>query len=180
MKAMRPPNPRQKQPSSKNKKQQKKFTVKNCKEDAPPLSATSTACIIPGVQPSSSAVELKAAADPNLPCAAIAKLSEGTYMMGDESLPWQRKIFRSKFVKTEQEKLEKLARKGSTPEEKLVASSGVSVSDVKPSASSPGASTAKVSIDKYWKYAVVASVMTATTSLGWYLKASGKKEEVQD
>ncbi|RXI09941.1 hypothetical protein DVH24_018970 [Malus domestica] len=82
--------------------------------------------------------------------------------------------------KTEQEKLEKLARKGPTPEEKPAASSGGSVSDAKPSASSSGASTAKVSTDKYRNYAVVAGVMTAAASLGWYLKASGKKEEVQD
>nr|XP_008360853.2 uncharacterized protein At2g27730, mitochondrial-like [Malus domestica] len=81
--------------------------------------------------------------------------------------------------KTEQEKLEKLARKGPTPEEKPAASSGGSVSDAKPSASSSGASTAKVSTDKYRNYAVVAGVMTAA-ALGWYLKASGKKEEVQD
>ncbi|KAB2630169.1 pentatricopeptide repeat-containing protein [Pyrus ussuriensis x Pyrus communis] len=38
-----------------------KFTVKNCREDAPPLSATSTAYTILGVQPSCSAAELKAA-----------------------------------------------------------------------------------------------------------------------
>ncbi|KAM1992870.1 hypothetical protein PS2_008906 [Malus domestica] len=46
-------------------------------------------------------------------------------------------------MKTEQEKLEKLARKGPTPEEKPAASSGVSVSDAKPSTFSSGASTAK-------------------------------------
>lgn len=38
-----------------------KFKVKNCREDAPPLSATSTAYTILGVQPSCSAAELKAA-----------------------------------------------------------------------------------------------------------------------
>lgn len=38
-----------------------KFTVKNCREDAPPLSATSNAYNILGVQPSCSAAELKAA-----------------------------------------------------------------------------------------------------------------------
>ncbi|KAB2619835.1 hypothetical protein D8674_040485 [Pyrus ussuriensis x Pyrus communis] len=82
--------------------------------------------------------------------------------------------------KIEQEKLEKLARKGLKPEEKPAGSSGGPVSDAKPSASSSGASTAKVSTDKYRNYAVVAGVMTAAASLGWYLKASRKKEEVQD
>ncbi|KAM2483608.1 hypothetical protein ACFX1W_041225 [Malus domestica] len=59
-------------------------------------------------------------------------------------------------------------------------SSGGSVSDAKPSASSSGASTAKVSTDKYRNSAVVAGVITTTASLGWSPKASRKKEEVQD
>ncbi|KAM1404903.1 hypothetical protein ACFX2I_013345 [Malus domestica] len=59
-------------------------------------------------------------------------------------------------------------------------SSGGSVSDAKPSASSSGASTAKVSTDKYRNFAVVAGVITTTASLGWSPKASRKKEEVQD
>ncbi|KAM1230906.1 hypothetical protein ACFX13_041738 [Malus domestica] len=59
-------------------------------------------------------------------------------------------------------------------------SSGGSVSDAKPSASSSGASTAKVSTDKYQNSAVVAGVITTTASLGWSPKASRKKEEVQD
>ncbi|KAM2145393.1 hypothetical protein ACFX1R_048945 [Malus domestica] len=46
-------------------------------------------------------------------------------------------------------------------------SSGGSVSDAKPNASSSGASTAKVSTDKYWNSAVVAGVITAAASLGW-------------
>ncbi|KAM1084099.1 hypothetical protein ACFX19_022823 [Malus domestica] len=68
--------------------------------------------------------------------------------------------------KIEQEKLEKLARKGPKPEEKPAGSSGGSVSDAKPSASSSGASTPKVSTDKYRNCAIVAGVMTAAASLG--------------
>ncbi|TQD87750.1 hypothetical protein C1H46_026688 [Malus baccata] len=59
-------------------------------------------------------------------------------------------------------------------------SSGGSVSDAKPNASSSGASTAKVSTDKYLNSAVIAGVITAAASLGWSPKASRKKEEVQD
>ncbi|PRQ32436.1 putative NADH:ubiquinone reductase (H(+)-translocating) [Rosa chinensis] len=80
-------------------------------------------------------------------------------------------------VKTEQEKLEKLARKGPKPEDKATAGPGESITDAKPSDSS---STAKVSTDKYRNYAVVAGVMTAAAALGWYIKGSEKKAEVQD
>ncbi|KAM1017200.1 hypothetical protein ACFX13_047527 [Malus domestica] len=59
-------------------------------------------------------------------------------------------------------------------------SSGGSVSDAKPNASSSGASTAKVSTDKYRNSAVVAGVITAAASLGWSPTVSRKKEEVQD
>ncbi|XVF69201.1 hypothetical protein PTKIN_Ptkin11bG0061500 [Pterospermum kingtungense] len=84
--------------------------------------------------------------------------------------------------KTEQEKLEKLARKGPKPEEKPAAGSGGSVSDAKPpsSTSTSGASTEKVSTDKYRNYAVVAGVITSLGALGWYLKSKDKKPEVQD
>ncbi|KAM5585122.1 uncharacterized protein ABKV19_004499 [Rosa sericea] len=79
--------------------------------------------------------------------------------------------------KIEQEKLEKLARKGPNPEDKATAGPGESITDAKPSDSS---STAKVSTDKYRNYAVVAGVMTAAAALGWYIKGSEKKAEVQD
>ncbi|KAK0605853.1 hypothetical protein LWI29_031381 [Acer saccharum] len=77
--------------------------------------------------------------------------------------------------KTEQEKLQKLARKGPKPEETPV--------DATPSSSassSAGASTEKVSTDKNRNYAVIAGVVTVFGALGWYLKSSGKKEEVRD
>ncbi|PQQ15148.1 uncharacterized protein Pyn_31899 [Prunus yedoensis var. nudiflora] len=55
-----------------------------------------------------------------------------------------------------------------------------SISDAKPSGSTSGESTAKVSTDKYRNYAVVAGVVTIGAAAGWYLKSSGKKQEVQD
>ncbi|XP_062016536.1 uncharacterized protein At2g27730, mitochondrial [Rosa rugosa] len=79
--------------------------------------------------------------------------------------------------KKEQEKLEELARKGPKPEEKATAGPGESITDAKPSGSS---STANVSTDKYRNYAVVAGVITAAAALGWYIKGSEKKAEVQD
>ncbi|XP_052185453.1 uncharacterized protein At2g27730, mitochondrial [Diospyros lotus] len=81
--------------------------------------------------------------------------------------------------KTEQEKLEKLARKGPKPEEKPATSSGGPASDVK--ASETTSSTSGVSTDKYRNYAVVAGVVTGFGALGWwYLGSSKKTEEVQD
>ncbi|KAL6202547.1 hypothetical protein ACLB2K_026255 [Fragaria x ananassa] len=67
--------------------------------------------------------------------------------------------------KTEQEKL---ARKGLKLEDKATAGPGESITDAKPSGSSSGsgASTAKVSTDKYMNYAVVAGVVTAFAALG--------------
>ncbi|KAK9175548.1 hypothetical protein WN944_027555 [Citrus x changshan-huyou] len=80
--------------------------------------------------------------------------------------------------KVEQEKLEKMARKGPKPEETPAASSG-SGAEAKPT-SAAGASTEKVSTDQYRNYAVIAGIITGVSALGWYLKSSRKKEQVQD
>ncbi|GMI81670.1 hypothetical protein like AT2G27730 [Hibiscus trionum] len=84
--------------------------------------------------------------------------------------------------KTEQEKLEKLARKGPKPEEKPDAGSGGSVNDTKPSSSTSttGASTEKVSTDKYRNYGVLAGVVTFAGALGWYFMSKEKKQEVHE
>ncbi|KAE8682454.1 Detected protein of confused Function [Hibiscus syriacus] len=84
--------------------------------------------------------------------------------------------------KIEQEKLEKLARKGPKPEEKPDAGSGGSVTEAKPisSTSTTGASTEKVSTDKYRNYGVLAGVVTFAGGLGWYLMSKEKKQEVHD
>ena len=99
------------------------------------------------------------------------RFSSGGKILGEEE-----KAAENVYIKkTEQEKLEKLARKGPKPEEKPV--------DAKPSSSASsgaGASTEKVSTDKYRNYAVVAGVVTGFGALGWYLKSSGKKQEVHD
>ncbi|KAB2080707.1 hypothetical protein ERO13_A05G080000v2 [Gossypium hirsutum] len=79
----------------------------------------------------------------------------------------------------EQERLEKLARKGPKPE-KPDAGSGGSVTDAKPSSSTSttGAFTEKVSTDRYRIYAVSAGVFTFGCGLGWYLSSKEKNQEV--
>lgn len=71
---------------------------------------------------------------------------------------------------------------GPKPEEAPASSGGTSATDAGPSVTTaPGASTEKVSTDKYRNYAVLAGTITAFGAIGWYLKASKKKpEEVQD
>ncbi|KAG7012707.1 putative protein, mitochondrial [Cucurbita argyrosperma subsp. argyrosperma] len=81
--------------------------------------------------------------------------------------------------KIEQEKLEKLARKGPKPEEKPVESVAESIPSGSASSGS-GASTEKISSDKYRNYAVVAGTVTIFGALGWYLKSKKKPEEVHD
>ena len=103
------------------------------------------------------------------------RLSSSGKVLGEEE-----KAAENVYIKKiEKEKLEKLARKGPTPEEKPVTGSGSSgpVSDAKPSSQS--SSTSGVSTDKYRNYAVVAGVVTGLGALGWYLR-SKKPEEVQD
>ncbi|KAE8688731.1 Detected protein of confused Function [Hibiscus syriacus] len=82
--------------------------------------------------------------------------------------------------KIEQEKLEKLTRKGPKPEEKAEAGSGGSVAEPNLSTSTTGASTEKVSTDKYRNYGVLAGVVTFAGALGWYLMSKEKKQEVRD
>ncbi|KAJ0084653.1 uncharacterized protein At2g27730, mitochondrial-like [Pistacia vera] len=106
------------------------------------------------------------------------RLSSGGKVLSEEE-----KAAENVYIKkTEQAKLEKLAQKGPKPEEKPATTSGGG-GDAKPSGSAPtaGASTEKVSTDKYRNYAVVAGTVTGLGALGWYLKSRGKKEEeVQD
>ncbi|KAF5751718.1 hypothetical protein HS088_TW02G00735 [Tripterygium wilfordii] len=107
------------------------------------------------------------------------RFSSSGKVLGEEE-----KAAENVFIKkAEQEKLEKLARKGPKPEEHA-ASSGGPATDVKPGAaasSTSGASTAKVSTDKYKNYAIVTGAVTILAAVGWYMKSGSKKpEEVQD
>ncbi|XAR59658.1 hypothetical protein NMG60_11015574 [Bertholletia excelsa] len=80
--------------------------------------------------------------------------------------------------KMEQEKLEKLARKGPQPEDKPATGSGKSAPEVKPIG--PSSHTPGVSTDKYRNYAVLAGAVTALGAFGWWYLGTKKTEEVQD
>nr|GEY13335.1 hypothetical protein CTI12_AA419540 [Tanacetum cinerariifolium] len=79
----------------------------------------------------------------------------------------------------EQERLEKLARKGQKAEGTSASSGGADAKASESTAST--SSTAGVSTDKNRNYAVVAGVVTGLGALGWYLKSKNKKtDELQD
>uniref|UniRef100_A0A6N2L8T8 Uncharacterized protein n=1 Tax=Salix viminalis TaxID=40686 RepID=A0A6N2L8T8_SALVM len=109
--------------------------------------------------------------------AIFRRFSSGGKVLGEEE-----KAAENVYIKkVEQEKLEKLARKGPKPEETTASGSGGAPADVKASTAAsstpPGSSTEKISTDKYRNYAVVAGTITALGALGWYLKSGGKKQE---
>ncbi|KAG2670728.1 hypothetical protein I3760_14G101600 [Carya illinoinensis] len=109
-----------------------------------------------------------------------ARFVSRRFSSGGKILSEEEKAAENVYIKKlEQEKLEKLARKGPKPEEKPATSSGGSVTDAKPTSSS-SSSTSGVSNDKYRNYAVLAGTITVLASVGWYLKGSEKKPEVQD
>lgn len=82
--------------------------------------------------------------------------------------------------KTEQEKLEKLARKGQQAEA-TSSGSGSGSSSGSGSNAKASESTGGVSSDKNRNYAVIAGVVTGLGALGWYLKSKDKKtEELHD
>ncbi|OMP02483.1 hypothetical protein CCACVL1_02795 [Corchorus capsularis] len=106
------------------------------------------------------------------------------FSSGGKILSEEEKAAENVYIKkTEQEKLQKLARKGPKPEETAAAGgSGGSVTDAKPSSStsSAGASTEKVSTDSYKNYAVLAGVVTVAGAVGWYMFSKEKKQEVKE
>ncbi|KAG0498528.1 hypothetical protein HPP92_003219 [Vanilla planifolia] len=75
-------------------------------------------------------------------------------------------------MKIEQEKLEKLARKGPKPGDQQSPDKSTAT-DSKPI----GSSTGSVSSDKNRNYAVVAGALTLASALGWYLLSKPKKSE---
>uniref|UniRef100_A0A1D1Y817 Uncharacterized protein At2g27730, mitochondrial n=1 Tax=Anthurium amnicola TaxID=1678845 RepID=A0A1D1Y817_9ARAE len=103
------------------------------------------------------------------------------FSSGGKVLSEEEKAAENVYIKkVEQEKLEKLARKGVKPEEKPPAATGTSTADAKPSGPT-GSSTTGVSTDKNRNYAVLAGTVAAVAALGWYLGTRSKKaEEVHD
>nr|CAD1838589.1 unnamed protein product [Ananas comosus var. bracteatus] len=82
--------------------------------------------------------------------------------------------------KVEQEKLEKLARKGPKSGEATSATPKGPEVEANPSGTS-GSSTSGVSTDTNRNYAVLAGTIAAVSGLGWYLLSKPKKsDEVVD
>ncbi|KAJ9541242.1 hypothetical protein OSB04_027748 [Centaurea solstitialis] len=95
--------------------------------------------------------------------------------------PWNG-IDDDKGSKTEQEKLEKLARKGQQAEATsggLGSGSGAGA-ESNAKASESISSTGGVSSDKNRNYAVIAGVVAGFGALGWYLNKEKKTEELHD
>ncbi|ERN11885.1 uncharacterized protein At2g27730, mitochondrial [Amborella trichopoda] len=105
------------------------------------------------------------------------RLSSGGKILSEEE-----KAAENVYIKKiEQEKLEKLARKGPKPEEQAASGAKPSATESKLSDDASSTSTSRVSTDKYRNYAVLSGFITAVAAFGWYLKSSSKKpEEVQD
>ncbi|TVU10564.1 hypothetical protein EJB05_44146 [Eragrostis curvula] len=101
--------------------------------------------------------------------------SSGGKVLGEEE-----KAAENVYIKKmEQEKLEKLARKG--PGEQASSTTSSAASDVKTGGGAAESTSAGVSTDKNRNYAVLAGTVAALGGLGWYLLSKPKKtEEVVD
>ena len=83
--------------------------------------------------------------------------------------------------KMEQEKLEKLARKGPSPGEQASSTPSSVANDAKTGGGPTESTSAGVSTDKNRNYAVLAGTVAAVSAMGWYLLSKPKKsEEVAD
>jgi len=104
-------------------------------------------------------------------------LSSGGKVLGEEE-----KAAENVYIKKmEQDKLEKLARKGPSSGEQASSTTGSAASDVKATGGPTESASAGVSTDKNRNYAVLAGTIAALGGLGWYLLSKPKKsEEVVD
>ncbi|GJU90971.1 hypothetical protein Tco_1303394 [Tanacetum coccineum] len=98
------------------------------------------------------------------------------FSSGGKILSEEEKAAENIYIKKmEQERLEKLARKGQKAEGTSASSGGA---DAKASESTASTSS---TTDKNRNYAVIAGVVTGLGALGWYLKSKNKKtDELQD
>lgn len=69
---------------------------------------------------------------------------------------------------------------GPKPEEKPVTSSGGTATDANPSGPASSTAGTSTSTDNHRNYAVLAGTIAILGGVGWYLKSSSKKPEVQD
>ncbi|KAJ8510931.1 hypothetical protein OPV22_001365 [Ensete ventricosum] len=105
----------------------------------------------------------------------VRRLSSGGKVLSEE----EKAVENVYIKKMEQEKLEKLAHKGSKPGQQTPAKSETPAAAAKPG-TPPGSSTASVSTDKNRNYAVLAGTVSAVCALGWYLLSKPKKSEAID
>ncbi|KAE8768512.1 hypothetical protein D1007_60013 [Hordeum vulgare] len=105
--------------------------------------------------------------------------SSGGKVLGEEE-----KAAENVYIKKmEQEKLEKLARKGPSTGEQAPSTASAAAGDVNTGVggSTASASAAGTSTDKNRNYAVLAGTIAGLSALGWYLLSKPKKtEEVVD
>ncbi|KAG6436100.1 hypothetical protein SASPL_100982 [Salvia splendens] len=103
------------------------------------------------------------------------RLSSGGKVLSEEE-----KAAENVYIKKmEQEKLEKLARKGPASGETPAAGSSGPVADAKPIGGGTS-ETPNVSTDKHRNYGVVAGIVTVAAAVGWYMGSKKKPEEVHD
>ncbi|WOL17732.1 hypothetical protein Cni_G26525 [Canna indica] len=104
------------------------------------------------------------------------RLSSGGKVLSEEE-----KAAENVFIKKmEQEKLEKMGRKGPNSGVETPAKPESTAGDVKPT-TPPSSSTAGTSTDQNRNYAVLAGTIAGVSALGWYLLSKPKKsEEVVD
>ncbi|XP_020588958.1 uncharacterized protein At2g27730, mitochondrial-like isoform X1 [Phalaenopsis equestris] len=97
----------------------------------------------------------------------VRRLSSSGKVLGEEE-----KAAENVYIKKiEQEKLEKLARKGPIPADQPAPESAAAA-ELKPRGSS---SSSGVSTDRNRNYAVLAGTITGLSALGWYLLSKPKK-----
>ncbi|KAG0539739.1 hypothetical protein BDA96_03G347400 [Sorghum bicolor] len=114
--------------------------------------------------------------------AAARFLQRRLLSSGGKVLSEEEKAAENVYIKKmEQEKLEKLARKGPSSGQQASSTTGSAANDVKVGAGPTESASASVSSDENRNYAVLAGTVAALSGLGWYLLSKPKKsEEVVD
>ncbi|KAM0899479.1 hypothetical protein ACQ4PT_021330 [Festuca glaucescens] len=108
-----------------------------------------------------------------------ARFVQSRFRSGGKVLGEEEKAAETVYIKKmEQEKLQKLARKGPSTGEQALATPSSTASDVKAGGgTSPTASTsAGVSTNKNRNYAILAGTVAGLSALGWFLLAKEPKK----
>lgn len=126
----------------------------------------------------SMAIAAAAAASRTQARAAARFIQSRLRSSGGKVLSEEEKAAENIYIKKmEQEKIEKLARKGPSPGEQAPSTPSSAASDVKAGGGPAESSSAGVSTDKNRNYAVLAGTIAGLSALGWYLLSKPKKVE---